>query len=82
LVLPAHLAGVGRAHRLGLRLTQNSVLVLLDGSVYDDQLADGLYHALKVKQTPAVLLLVRRRFAKPAAATVGRCNAPSGCPSN
>src|SRR5262249_17267644 len=55
------------AERIGrvYALTENSVLVLLDGSAYDDQLAEALYQQLKIRQTPAVLLLVRRRFTKP-----------------
>jgi hypothetical protein len=46
-------------------MTGNSVLVLIDGNVYDDQLTDDLYKQLKARQTPAVLLCVRRRFDQP-----------------
>ncbi len=43
-------------------VTNNSVLILIDGNVYDDQTTDDLFKQLKSKQTPAVLLCVRRRF--------------------
>ena len=43
-------------------LTENSVLVLVDGGEHSEREIDDLYEFLKANQTPAVLLQILRRF--------------------
>ena len=43
-------------------LTENSVLVIVDGGQHSDREIDDLYELLKARQTPVVLLQVLRRF--------------------
>lgn len=56
------------AERIGrvATLTENSVLVLVDGANHAERDVDDLYTFLRANQTPAVLLQVLRRFSRQA----------------
>lgn len=44
-------------------LTENAVLIIVDGELHAESDIDDIYNLLKANQTPAVLLQVLRRFA-------------------
>ena len=54
------------AERIGkvAALTENSVLIIVDGGQHSERDIDDLYELLKANQTPAVLIQVLRRFSR------------------